>query len=38
MDLEIDSNSEISLKELIEVLKGKIIEKHDFFLTKDNQM
>ncbi len=40
MDLEVENNTNnsLSLKELIEVLKGKIIEKHDFFLTKDNQM
>ena len=26
------------LKDLIEILKSKIVEKQDFFLTKDNQM
>jgi hypothetical protein len=38
MDLEIESNGQTSLTDLIEALKGKIVEKHDFFLTKDNQM
>jgi hypothetical protein len=38
MDLEMESNDQTKLTDLIEILKGKIVEKHDFFLTKDNQM
>lgn len=39
MDLDLDDIKDaFYLKDLIEVLKTKITDKHDFFLTKDNQM
>ena len=38
MKLEIKDKSNISIKELLLILKEKIVEKPEFFLNKDNQV
>lgn len=39
MSLEIENPLDsFTIKNLIELLKEKIVEKQDFFITKDNQM
>ena len=38
MKLEIKDKSNITIKELLLILKEKIVEKPEFFLNKDNQV
>jgi len=38
LDLDIEKNEIVYLRDLIEILKGKIVERHDFFLNKENQV